>query len=179
METSNLQSITLNNCFGKVSGFNKNICILITDKNSYLVKRSDYKDNRTFSGIPLYRSENRALFSLLESGYKLSDIVSGVVDWECRKEWLKCFTDEQINEALHIENIFKDGENLILCGDCIRGERTNICYACNNAGLWQLYNDRGANRDIMHAILDYLFDNGNFCKGSDIVNFINARKWLG
>lgn len=167
--------ITLNNCFGKVSGFNKDICILITDKNSYLVKRSDYKDNRTFSGVPLYCSENRALFSLLESGYKLSDIVSGVVDWECRKEWLKCFTDEQINEALHVENIFKDRENLILCSDCIRGERTNIFYACNNAGLWKLYNDRC----IIHVILDYLFDNGIFCKGSDIVNFINARKGLG
>lgn len=173
-----MKKIVLNNCYAKVSGFNKNISILITEKDSYLIKTSDYNNDRTYSGVPLYHSENRELFFLLESGYLLSDIISGVVDWGCRKEWLKCFTDEQINEALQVEKNFRDRENLILCGNCIRGERTNICYACNNYGIWQLYNDRGANRDIMHAILDYLFDNGYYSKGSDIINFINARKWL-
>lgn len=172
-----MKNITLENCSARITGFNKNIDILVTNEKSYLVKRSDYHNDGKFSGVPLYVS-GRYLFDLFQSSHLLSDIVSGVVDWDCRKAWLNCFTDEQIKEALQVEITFKDRENLVLCGDCIRGERTNICYACNNYGLWQLYNDRGANRDIMHAILDYLFDNGHSSKGSDIINFINAKKWL-
>lgn len=101
-----MKNIVLNNCYAKVSGFNKNICILITEKDSYLIKTSDYNNDRTFSGVPLYHSEDRNLFFLLESGYLLSDIVSGVVDWDCRKDWLNCFSEEQIKEALTVENTF-------------------------------------------------------------------------
>ena len=101
-----MKKIVLNNCYAKVSGFNKNICILITEKDSYLIKTSDYNNDRTFSGIPLYHSEGRNLFFLLESCYLLSDIVSGVVDWDCRKDWLNCFSEEQIKEALTVEKTF-------------------------------------------------------------------------
>lgn len=101
-----MKKIVLNNCYAKVSGFNKNICILITEKDSYLIKTSDYNNDRTFSGVPLYHSESRNLFFLLESCYLLSDIVSGVVDWDCRKDWLNCFSEEQIKEALTVEKTF-------------------------------------------------------------------------
>ena len=172
-----MKKIMLKKCAAGVVGFNKEITVLIDNERSYLVNASEYHNNGYFSGVPLHIG-GRHLFDLLRGAYLLSDIVSGVVDWNCRKEWLKCFTEEQIKEALQVENIFKDRENLVLCKDCIRGEITNICYACNNYGLWQLYNDREANRDIMHAILDYLFDNGHNSKGVDIINFINAKKWL-
>lgn len=101
-----MKKIVLNNCYAKVSGFNKNICILITEKDSYLIKTSDYNNDRTFSGVPLYHSEGRNLFFLLESCYLLCDIVSGVVDWDCRKDWLNCFSEEQIKEALTVEKTF-------------------------------------------------------------------------
>lgn len=101
-----MKKIVLNNCYAKVSGFNKNICILITEKDSYLIKTSDYNNDRTFSGVPLYHSESRNLYFLLESCYLLSDIVSGIVDWDCRKDWLNCFSEEQIKEALTVEKTF-------------------------------------------------------------------------
>lgn len=97
-----MKKIMLKNCAARVTGFNKEITVLIDNERSYLVNTSEYQNNGCFSGVPLYVS-GRYLFFLFESSYLLSDIVAGVIDWECRKEWIKCFSQDKINEALAIE----------------------------------------------------------------------------
>lgn len=101
-----MERITLNNCSAIIAGFNKDIDILASNGESYVVNRKDYHNNGVFDGYPLYVG-GKHLFRLLGGSHSLSDILSGKVDWNARIEWLNCFTEEEIIEAIHVEKTFK------------------------------------------------------------------------
>lgn len=132
-----MKKIILENCSACVAGFNNNIDILIDSKNSYIVNRSEYHNDGKFSGVPLYIGE-RCLFDLLRGSNRLSDIVSGVVDWDCRKAWLDCFSIEQINNALLIEKMFSNTNGLFTISFSLKKlTSTNI------AAIWETVQNCG------------------------------------
>lgn len=101
-----MERITLNNCSAIIAGFNKEIDILASNGESYIVNRKEYHNNGTFKGVSLYVGGIH-LFKLLGGSHSLSDILSGKVDWSARKEWLNCFTEEEIKEAINVEKTFR------------------------------------------------------------------------
>lgn len=101
------QYINISNCAAVACGFNSEFVVLLTSEDtSYIVPKNEYKNKGEYTGYAEYISEGRHIFDLLGGSYKLHNIISGVIDWECRREWLACFTEAQINEALNIEKMF-------------------------------------------------------------------------
>lgn len=105
-----MERIILEQCSATIAGFNKDIDILASNGKSYIVNRKDYHNNGTFDGVPLYVGGIH-LFKLLGGSYLLSDILTGKIDWDTRKDWLMCFTDEEIAEAVYVEITFEEINN--------------------------------------------------------------------
>lgn len=101
-----MERITFKKCSAIIAGFNKDIDILASNGESYIVNRKDYHNDGIFDGYPLYIGGSH-LFRLLGGSHSLSDILSGKVDWSARKEWLNCFTEEEIKEAINVEKTFR------------------------------------------------------------------------
>ena len=88
------------------------------DDNSVLiVYQNDYIDaSGMFTGTPLltistgeYANVNpNKLWNILNSSNPIADVVSGKIDWECRKDWLSCFTAEELQLADEIEKRFRN-----------------------------------------------------------------------
>lgn len=122
-----MKEINLSACTGVRLACNPNITILITENKTYFVYSKEYNHDKKFRGSPLHVGA-RYLFDLLGSAAPLSDIISGVTDWECRKEWLNCFSKDQINIALAIEKQFSNSNNMFRVSFLLKSLTTsNVC----------------------------------------------------
>lgn len=76
-----------------------------------IVRRKDYNNNGVFHGRPVFvirpgelpNVRPEKLFNMLGGNGTFADKLAGVIDWECRAEWLAFFTDEEKRAAVAIE----------------------------------------------------------------------------
>lgn len=158
-----MKEINLSACTGVRLACNPNITILITENKTYFVYSKEYNHDKKFKGSPLYVGA-RYLFDLLGSSAPFSDIVSGAFDWSCRKEWLNCFSNDQINIALAIEKQFSNTNNMFRVSFLLKNLTTsNVC------SIWKTVQNSATiltNSTLLHVDTDnaYLLEQLNNLK---------------
>lgn len=76
-----------------------------------IVERINYYNNGVYQGRPVFvirpgelpNVRPEKLFNMLNGNGTFADKLAGVIDWECRADWLACFTDEEKRAAVAIE----------------------------------------------------------------------------
>lgn len=101
-----------------VCGVDSNYTVLYrnSDGTLFIARRKDYDNHGNLSGVPVMivtadshtNVDPGNIFNMLSGNNSFADMLSGIVDWEMRENWLSYFTKEEKRLAVQIENQLKE-----------------------------------------------------------------------